>query len=214
MSTIVIPHSFSAGATILAAEHNENFDTIAADYNGNITNTNIAGGASIVDTKLNQITTASKVHGSSLTGLASINTATAGIIPAASCDTGTTAGKILALNSAGKIPAVDGSLLTGMSTAAPKSLVKAWGSISYSGATPTLNTNYNVSGVSGGATGVIGITWATNFSSTNYCIIGNCRDATAFTVTVTSITTSGTVLNLSDPTNPGNPDGLYVMAIE
>lgn len=53
MSTIVKPFTFSAGATIIAAEHNSNFDTIYNDYNGGITNTNIAGGAAIANSKIN-----------------------------------------------------------------------------------------------------------------------------------------------------------------
>jgi hypothetical protein len=137
MGIISKPNTFSAGATIIASEHNDNFDTVINDYNGNITNTNIAAGAAIVDTKLAQITTAAKVHGSSLTGLASINTATAGtipsalipainlagtgtggitgILPGASIDTGTTAGKIVALNAFSQLPAVSGALLTNIS---------------------------------------------------------------------------------------------------
>jgi len=52
MATITKPNTFSAGATIFAAEHNSNFDTIYNDFNGNITNVNIASGAAISDTKL------------------------------------------------------------------------------------------------------------------------------------------------------------------
>ena len=115
MSLLVKNYTFSAGAIIYAAEHNDNFDTIFNGFNGNIDNSNIKAGAAIVDTKLNQITTAGKVHGSSLTGLASINTATAGLLPGANIDTGTTAGKIVGLTIGGKLPAVDGSLVTGLS---------------------------------------------------------------------------------------------------
>ena len=61
MAIIAKPNTFSAGATIIASEHNANFDTIYNDYNGNITNANIASNASITDTKLAQITTAGKV---------------------------------------------------------------------------------------------------------------------------------------------------------
>jgi hypothetical protein len=88
MSTIVKPNTFSAGATIIAAEHNDNFDTIINDYNGSISNANIASNAAISDTKLNTISTANKVNGTALTGLANINTATAGTIPDAVIGTG------------------------------------------------------------------------------------------------------------------------------
>ena len=49
MATITKPNTFSAGETIIAAEHNANFDTIYNDYNGNITNANVASGAAIAD---------------------------------------------------------------------------------------------------------------------------------------------------------------------
>ena len=67
MATISKPYTFSAGAVIVAAEHNSNFDTIYNDYNGNITNANVASGAAIGDTKLASITTAGKVNISALT---------------------------------------------------------------------------------------------------------------------------------------------------
>lgn len=56
MSLITIPNTFSAGAVIVASQHNSNFSTIASDYNGNIDNTNIAPGASIAYSKLNLAT--------------------------------------------------------------------------------------------------------------------------------------------------------------
>jgi hypothetical protein len=81
MSLIVKPNTFSAGAVIIATEHNSNFDTIYNDFNGNITNANLASGAAIADTKLGQITTAQKVSGAALTALASVPSA-AGYLPA------------------------------------------------------------------------------------------------------------------------------------
>lgn len=102
MSLISIPFTFSAGAVIIASQHNSNFSTIYSDYNGNVDNTNIVGGAaiaysklslsgnitngdlagSIADSKLLQITTASKVSGTAITGLASLPSG-AGLIPSA-----------------------------------------------------------------------------------------------------------------------------------
>lgn len=80
MATITKGYTFSAGGTIIAAEHNSNFDTIYALVNGNIDNANIKAAAGIVDTKLAQITTASKVSGAALTSLTNIPSA-AGVIP-------------------------------------------------------------------------------------------------------------------------------------
>lgn len=74
--------TFSTGATILASEHNSNYDTLFNLVNGNVDNANIKANAGIVDSKLAQITTASKVSGSALTSLTSVP-AGAGVIPAA-----------------------------------------------------------------------------------------------------------------------------------
>lgn len=51
-ATIVLPNTFTAGATIKSAEVNSNFTTIYNDYNGNITNANISASAGIVASKL------------------------------------------------------------------------------------------------------------------------------------------------------------------
>lgn len=67
MSTLVKPFTFSAGATIRASEHNNCFDTLFNDFNGNITNVNFSATASISDTQLSVITTSSKVNFSALT---------------------------------------------------------------------------------------------------------------------------------------------------
>src|SRR3990167_3467452 len=82
MALVTKSFTFTVGSTIIASEHNSNFDVIFNDYNGNITNANISGTAAIVDTKLNQITTASKVSGAALTALASVPSA-AGLLPIA-----------------------------------------------------------------------------------------------------------------------------------
>jgi hypothetical protein len=82
MSLISKPNEHSSGDLIKSAETNENFDTIYNDYNGNIDNNNIKAGAGIVDTKLAQITTASKVSGAAITLLTSLP-AGAGEIPLA-----------------------------------------------------------------------------------------------------------------------------------
>ncbi len=87
MGLISIPNTFSAGAVIIASQHNANFNTIYSEFNGNIDNDNIASGAaiayskldltgavlnadlagSIADSKLSTITTAGKVNISALT---------------------------------------------------------------------------------------------------------------------------------------------------
>lgn len=56
MSLITIPNTFSAGAVIIASQHNSNFTTIVSDYNGSIDNNNISATAAIAYTKLNLLT--------------------------------------------------------------------------------------------------------------------------------------------------------------
>ena len=80
MALITKPNSLTNGQVAQGSDVDSDFNVIYADYNGNITNANIASNAAIADTKLDQITTASKVSGTSLTGLASI-TSGAGVIP-------------------------------------------------------------------------------------------------------------------------------------
>lgn len=80
MSLISKPKTFTSGTTILSADVNSDFDTIYNDYNGNITNANIAAGAAITDSKLASISTAGKVSGAALTSLSSTPSG-AGILP-------------------------------------------------------------------------------------------------------------------------------------
>jgi hypothetical protein len=80
--------------------------------NSNVTAAKLAG--SIPDSLLNPITTADKVSGSALTGLASIQ-ATAGVIPPVNLNVGTGPNQLVVLTGSGQLPAVDGSQLTGIS---------------------------------------------------------------------------------------------------
>jgi hypothetical protein len=76
MALISKPNTFSAGQSIIASQHNSNFDTIYSDYNGNIDNSNIAAGAGIEGSKL------ADVEGNKLITLNTIQ-ASAGVIPSA-----------------------------------------------------------------------------------------------------------------------------------
>ena len=68
MPLIVKPFTFSAGAIIVASQHNSNTDTVYNLVNGTLDTTNLAANAAIADTQLAQITTAGKVSVASLTG--------------------------------------------------------------------------------------------------------------------------------------------------
>ena len=76
MATITKPFTFAAGAIVIASEHNSNFDTIYSDYNGNITNANIASAAAIALSKLATLT-ASRAVVSSAGGEITVATTTA-----------------------------------------------------------------------------------------------------------------------------------------
>jgi len=81
MAIISKPTTFTTGV-ILAAEHNANFDTLYTEYNGNISNANIATGAGITYLKLSlgtsilnaDIVAAAGIPDSKLAGITTANT--------------------------------------------------------------------------------------------------------------------------------------------
>lgn len=123
MSIIVIPNTFSAGATIIASQHNSNFSTIYNDYNGNIDNNNISASAAIAYSKLNLVGTIVNADVSTsaaiaysklnLTG-AVLNADLAGLIADSKLSTISTAGKVsgAALTSLSSIPSGAGVIPT------------------------------------------------------------------------------------------------------
>lgn len=112
MATIALPNTFTSGTTIQSAQVNSNFTTIYNDYNGNVTNANIAAGAAIVDTKLASISTAGKVSGAALTSLSSIPSG-AGVVPIANLATGTPTGSKF-IRDDGTLQTVTTAAVTGM----------------------------------------------------------------------------------------------------
>ena len=136
-------YTFSAGATIVASEHNSNFDVAYNEINGNLDNTNLKANAAIADSKLAQITTAAKVSGTALTllpntpsgagALPNANLGNATIAPATNTAdsipqwngansktlkdglvVGTAPNNLVQLNGSSQLPAVSGALLTGI----------------------------------------------------------------------------------------------------
>lgn len=84
MAITLKPNNFTNGTTADATQVNANFDAIFNDYNGNITDANVAASG---------ITTYGKVSGAALSTLGSVN-ALAGLLPNANLATITTAGKV------------------------------------------------------------------------------------------------------------------------
>jgi hypothetical protein len=67
MGTVTRTYTYSAGAVIVAAQHNSNENALFNLVNGNLDTNNLSASAAIVDTQLAQITTASKVSTGALT---------------------------------------------------------------------------------------------------------------------------------------------------
>lgn len=88
MSTISKPFTFSAGAVIVASQHNSCFDVIYNDFNTNITNVNLSASAAIAATKLNLATIAQAMTFSSAALSPSVTTLTDGATPALNATTG------------------------------------------------------------------------------------------------------------------------------
>jgi hypothetical protein len=186
MATISKPYTFSAGATIVASEHNSNFDTIYNEFNGSISNANIDTMAAIADSKLAQITTAGKVSGAAITLLTSLPSG-AGIIPIANLASGTADGT--------KFVRDDGTLQTPVAIATKAEVeaassntvsvspgriqnhpgvAKAWCLFdgTQSG-TITADSSYNVTSIAKTTTGEYTITFTTAFADTNYLVTGS-----------------------------------------
>lgn len=121
MALVSKPYTFSAGATIIAAEHNSNFDILYSDYNGNIQNVNIASNAGIVYSKLSL---ANSILSSD------INSSTT--FDVANIPTGTTANKVVKLDSSARLPAVNGSLLTNFTASQIPAILGTWDYSTYS----------------------------------------------------------------------------------
>jgi hypothetical protein len=86
MALVNLTKPLTDGTTAYGSDVITDLNLIVNDYNGNIQNVNLAANAAIVDSKLAQITSASKVSGTAFTGLASIP-AGAGVIPTANLPT-------------------------------------------------------------------------------------------------------------------------------
>lgn len=90
MAIVILPTPtahYQNGAVPYGTDVKADLDAIVQDYNGNIQNVNLASNLALADTKLAGITTAGKVNGSAITGLANVP-AGAGIVPVSNLGTG------------------------------------------------------------------------------------------------------------------------------
>lgn len=233
MATITKPNTFSAGATIVAAEHNDNFDTIYNDYNGNITNANISASAAIADTKLAQITTANKVALSALAATGNYGPS-GNWTPTGIWDfTGATFAGASPLVFEGATANDFETTLTVTDPTADRTVtipdadvdltnfadwrIKGWANIDGTG-TAALDDSFNVSGIVDNGTGDYTVTWDTDFATTNYVTVttGN-GGATNGLVTQAQTTPAvGSIRIICKATSTNNDtdvDPLMVLAI-
>ena len=85
MGIITKPNSTTNGTTADGSAVSSNFDTIYSEFNGNVDNANIKPSAGIVDSKLAQISTASKVNATAITNLSGLPSGS-GVIPDVNLD--------------------------------------------------------------------------------------------------------------------------------
>ena len=203
MGNISNPNTFSAGATIIASEHNSNYDTIYTEFNGNISNDNIKTSAGIVGSKLDL----------------SIPGAIGGTTPAAGSFStlivGTThEGDVIYDNGTSLVrlePGTSGHLLmtAGSSAAvawtAPPTGLSAWGRVTWSGGTPTLADSYNVRAISDAAVGDLWIFWDTEYPSGKYGIVATAGTDDKY-CSVASIGVSNASINIYDASEAGLAD--------
>jgi hypothetical protein len=190
MSTISKPYTHSSGQVIASAEVNSNFDTIYNDYNGSISNANIAANAAIADTKLGTISTAGKVNTTALTttsqaaGDILYNNGSGWVRLAKG-----TANYYLHMNSGATAPewvafASAAEVLTGTDATKPvtpstvvshQGVVKGW--VAFDGTTQTITDSYNVdtgAGITENSAGDYTIPWDSNFGTANgYVVFGS-----------------------------------------
>lgn len=100
---------------------------------------------------------------------------------------------------------------------AAASLAKAWASITWSAGTPTLDANYNVSGIVDDGVGVITVTWDTDFANTDYAVIATAESAGQVTTTFIgqsskAVGSVGVQINRTDTGAAIDPTSLSVVA--
>lgn len=192
MGQVTRQFTYSAGAVIVAANHNTNENTLYNLVNGNLDTTNLSASAGIVDTQLASISTSGKVN---ISALVAASQATGDLIYASSASAFTrlpvgTSSQVLiggTTPSFGNIPAAAQS---DMETATSTTLAvtpgraqyhpgtaKAWASFNGSG-TPAMIASYNFdSSITDNGTGDWTLAITTDFSGSGYCAIGSFLEA-------------------------------------
>lgn len=233
MALITKPNTFSAGATIVAAEHNSNFDTIYSEFNGSISAANIDPSANIADTQLAQITTANKVSLTALTAAGSYAPSGAWSPSGAWVYTGTidmTASPLLGASPiifegatpddfettvAVTDPTVDRTLtVPDEDINLGEQCIKGWAV--FDGQSGTIKDSFNVTSVVRDGEGLYTITWDTDFASANYAIMGTAQTLSSDPRDVSTISQAAGSFQVevtNSGVNPADADFVSVSAI-
>lgn len=228
MALISIPNTFQAGAVIVASEHNANFSTIVNDYNGNITNANISASAAIADTKLASISTAGKVNISALTVASQ---AAGDIIVASSASAWArkgmgTANQLIRVNSGATdieyfTPAATQAEMEAASSttvyATPgrvqyhPGVVKGW--IVFAGDGSATTGSHNVTSLTDTGTGDFLVTWATDFSGTNYAVLTGANATVTTRLVQYRTKAAGTTQIIAGATTSDSPQDITEISV-
>lgn len=222
-ATITITRGTSLPNSASKTDFHNLIDTATGVLSGTITTSDISASAGIVgtqlsasaniaDTQLAQITTASKVHGSSITGLASTPSG-AGIIPIANLASGTPDGtkfvrddgtlQSIAVQSAATQAEQETStsVITAVTPGRQQyhpSAAKAWCMFNgNTGGTNAPTVGYNVTSVTRNSAGNYTVNLTVPFSSANFCVTttGVRTVGSGATVSATPVTLStGTIV--------------------
>lgn len=173
MGSYTRTYSLTDGTTAYGSQVAFELDALGSSVN-NIVNSQISSGAAIADSKFAQITTPSKVSGAAITLLTSVPSG-AGILPVAN-------GGLFVATQAEVEAATSATVgLTPLNAKYHPGVAKVWLNWDGSAASPITPTiAYGISGttITKGSTGVYTITFATNFSSTNYTMVSQAWDTT------------------------------------
>lgn len=129
--------------------------------------------------------------------------------------TGTTANKLVKLDSNAKLPAVDGSALTGVvPSVMPTGTYgcKAWVNFQGTG-TVAIRASGNVSSITDGGTGIYRVNFTTAMPDTNFAALASTHMVTAYNsyVSVQDITNSGYVdLECAESNAPADASSVFV----
>ena len=203
--------TFGASETVTAAKLHTLVDNATVSA---IVNADCAAGMALVDTKLAQITTAAQVHGTSITGVASLP-AGAGVIPAANLTSVAQKGANSDITSLAGLT----TALTSVQGGTGSTLV-SWVVFDGTASDPiTPDAHLNVDGnITKNATGDYTINWDTNYGSANYCIIATAKCIAGSSQSLAGVDAKATGSADISVTNPADANGsdvshVFVFAI-